>query len=377
MAELPWLVPLGIGLVAVLFAAALTILVVRLSRRSPRAREAARAARREAETALLRLDDAVDDLDIAVEASGALIDGPDELRRARAAAARTRDRGYTEVAALRAPNRIPAEVRADAVRIRGRLSDAVARVERTRADLDSWADAHRPLADRLAAARARLDETLAATGDPAPLQEALRRRFDVEDIADAESAARQAADARAAADDALAAGEADSPHRATRATRVLARSLRGIEEMHRSALQAAENVEREIATVRVELTGRPDLADAAGAVDRAAETATRRPRAAIAAVARARERMDAAPLGSLTTRQRIEAARAALPGTLACARTALTAAETAADGGPLDARLRRQQARRELAAARAATDPVSALVAARAAWSDALEASAS
>lgn len=377
MAELPWLVPLGIGLVAVLFAAALTIFLVRLSRRSPRAREAARHARREAEAVLLRLDDAVDDLDIAAEASGALVDGPDDLRRARAAAARTRDRGFADVAALRAPNRVPAEMRADALRIRDRLAAAVDRVARTRTDLTAWTDAHRPLADRLAAARARRDETSASAGDPAPLLEALRRRFDAEDIVDAESAARQAADARVAADEALAAADADGLHRATRATRVLARSLRGIEEMHRSALQAAENVDREIAAVRVELTGRPGLDDAASAVERAAALAPRRPRAAIETVAHARERMDATPTGPVTTRQRIEAARAALPGTLACARTALTAAEARADGGSLDARLRRQQARRELAAARAATDPVSALVAARAAWSDAIEASTS
>ena len=79
-------------------------------------------------------------------------------------------------------------------------------------------------------------------------------------------------------------------------------------------------------------------------------------------------------------RRRLEAARAALPGTLACARAALAAADArdalrddvrlaASDGeSRIALLLRLERARRHLAEARVATDAMTALAAARAAW---------
>ncbi|MGR2125651.1 hypothetical protein ACUX68_24825, partial [Salmonella enterica] len=92
----------------------------RARRRSPRAAAAASEARSAAEAALARLDDAVNELDVAFEAADAG-EAPADLRRALAAALRGRDRGFEEVAALATSTRIPAQRRADAVRLRDDL----------------------------------------------------------------------------------------------------------------------------------------------------------------------------------------------------------------------------------------------------------------
>lgn len=405
MPDVPWLLPVGVALVVVLFLAAVTVLVVRVRRRSPAARAAAREARVAAERALLELDDAVDDLDVAIEAADAVgSDAPDALRRSRAAVARTRDRGFGEVSALRAPQRVPAEARADALRIRARLASATEEVARIRAELAAWTTANRTIDARTAAASRRLADVRTAAGDPARLIDALARRFAAEDWADAASAERAAmaaaTEARTALDGTPLDGTAPHHtvaaddarlHRATAATRDYARHLRALEEAHRISLQASDNAEAEVAAARREIAAAqtiirdrarvgPDAAArldrAVGAFEEAAADPVARPRAAVEAVARLRDDVDTVLSGAMTSRERLDAARAALPGTLATARATLATVEGRAVRGPLEARLRREQARRELAAARAATDPVSALVAARAAWSDAVDAAA-
>lgn len=394
MSDVAWAVPTALALVGLLLVVGIVVMVVRARRRSPRARAVAEAARVAAAEALLRLDDAARDLDTAFEASGALVDAESttSLRRARAAALRARDRGFTDVADLSTSTAIPARRRVAAEAVRAGLDDHLARIERTRAELADWARAHGTPADRVRSAQERRDEVVRAAGDPAPLIAALRARFADDDWGDAADAARDADAALTDADDALGAADvATDPDevdravfRATDAARRAARHLRAVEDAHRIALQAAENAEDEVAAARAEIAAARELAAArpddcapdavtdldtqATALEAAAAEVARRPRAAIETVARVRRVRDEVLREAPSARLRLEAARAALPGTLACARAALAAAEARDVDRPIDERLRLDGARRELAAARAATDAGQALANARAAW---------
>lgn len=398
MSDVTWAVPTALAIVGALLVTAVVVMVVRTRRRSPRARAAADAARLAAADALLHLDDAATELDIAFEASEALVDGDstNALRRARAAALRARDRGFTDVAALESSSAIPAQRRIEAEAVRAQLEAQLAKVARTRAELVEWARTHGTPSDRVRAARARRDDVVRAAGDPAPLIAGLRERFAEDDWRDAAEAADAATAALAHADETLAAADAATDpaeidrlvHEATDATRRAARHLKAVEDAHRIALQAADNAGAEVAAARDELAAaidiaesRPDecasdaaarLREATNDLDAAAIDAGRRPRAAIETVARVRELRDDLLGEAPAPRRRLEAARAALPGTLACARAALAAAE-ARDDRTIDARLRRDRARRELAAARAATDAGVALANARTAWRAAAE----
>lgn len=394
VSDIPWALPVTIALLAALLVAGVVVIVVRARRRSPRAAAAAVDARSAAEAALLRLDDAATELDAAFEAADALgDDGPTDLRRSRAAVLRGRDRGFTEVAALAVSSRLPAQRRTDGLRLRDDLERRVAAAGDTRDRLTAWTRAHGSVTDRVAAARARRAEIARTSGDPARLVAESRARFDDSEWSDADRADREARAALARADAALDAADAaiDDPEAAD--ARVLeaslelrraARLLRAIEDAHRAVLQASENAEAEVSAARSEIVAALELAGARpvgvvpDATDRlrtaeeelhaADEGLPLRPRAAIETVARAREVRDDAIGDALTARRRLEAARAALPGTLACARAAVAAAEAFADAPPIEERLRLDAARRELAAARAAHEAVQALSSARAAW---------
>jgi hypothetical protein len=382
-----------IALLAALLVAGVVVIVVRARRRSPRAAAAAVDARSAAEAALVRLDDAATELDAAFEAADALgDDGPTDLRRSRAAVLRGRDRGFTEVAALAVSSRLPAQRRTDGLRLRDDLERRVAAAGDTRDRLTAWTRAHGSVTERVAAARARRAEIARTSGDPARLVAESRARFDDTEWADADRADHEARAALARADAALdAAAVIDEPGAAD--ARVLeaslelrraARLLRAVEDAHRAVLQASENAEAEVSAARSEIVAALELASARpvgvapDATDRlraaeeelhaAAEGLPLRPRAAIETVARVREVRDDAIGDALTARRRLEAARAALPGTLACARAAVAAAEAFADAPPIEERLRLDAARRELAAARAAHEAVQALSSARAAW---------
>ncbi|WP_058624496.1 hypothetical protein [Microbacterium testaceum] len=393
MSDVAWAVPTALALVGALLVTLVIVLVVRSRRRSPRAEAAADAARVAAAEALLRLDDAATDLDLAFEASEALTDSDStsSLRRARAAALRARDRGFAELAALSVSTAIPARRRIAAEALSARFETRLDNIAQTRIDLADWAQAHGTPAGRISAARARRDETVRTAGDPAPLIATLRARFAEDDWTNAADAADAAAAALAEADAALDAAESATAiseidrqvHRATDAVRRTARHLRAVEDAHRIALQAADNAGAELAAARDELVAALEIAEARPAectpeaaerlraamrdLDVAADEADRRPHTAIETVARVRERRDELLGDAPSPRRRLEAARAALPGTLACARAALAAAE-ARDDRSIEARLRRDSARRELAAARAATDASVALANARAAW---------
>lgn len=389
MTEVPWLVPVAIaaGVVALLVLA--VVVAVRVVRRSPRMRAAASAARAEAIVALGELDDAVDDLDVAFEALDAVEAGdlPADLRRARATAQRTRDRGFSDVLDLSGDTSVAASRRDRARRFAQTFQTQTERVRDARAQLSAWARTHREAADLRTAALRRRDAVVAASGDPAPLLATLRERFDPADRSEAERAAEAASLALSAVDAALEHDDEQHLMVATRALRRAARCLRAVEDEHRIALQAAENAAAEIAAARAEMTdadaaaSRPEacapdatarLRTARDELDAAATRSARRPREAVAVVARVRAERDRAVGEALTPRRRLEAARAALPGTLACARAALATAEArdAADGvhPPIARRLQLEDARRRLAVARAETDAAPALEAARAAW---------
>ena len=394
MSDIPWALPALIALLAALLVAGAVAIVVRARRRSPRAAAAAIDARSAAEEALLRLDDAATELDAAFEAADALgDDGPTDLRRSRAAVLRGRDRGFTEVAALAASARLPAQRRTDGLRLRDDLERRVAEADDTRDRLTAWMHAHGSVTERVAAARARRAEIARTSGDPARLVAGSRARFDDTEWADADRADGEARAALSRADAALDAADAaqDDPGaadarvlEASLALRRAARLLRAVEDAHRIVLQASENAQTEVSAAQTEIVAALELAEtrpvgvapdaaarlrtAAEGLHAATEGLPRRPRAAIETVARVREARDEAVGAALTPRRRLEAARAALPGTLACARAAVAAAEAFADAPPIQERLRLDAARRELAAARAAHDAVEALSSARAAW---------
>lgn len=395
MSDISWALPASIALLAALLIAGGVVVVVRARRRSPRAAAAAAAARSAAEAALLRLDDDATELDVAFEAADALTgdDTPTDLRRSRAAVLRGRDRGFAEVAALATSTRLPAQRRVDAVRLRADLERRIAATGDARDRLAAWARTHGSVTSRVVAARARREEIARTSGDPARLVAEARSRFDETEWADADRADREARAALAHADAALDAADAVIDDPATADARVLeasvalrraARLLRAVEDAHRIVLQAAENAATEVSAAEAELVaalelaetrpadGAPDAAErlrtAAAALRAASEGLPRRPRAAIETVARVREVRDEAVGGALTARRRLDAARTALPGTLACARAAVAAAEAFADAPSIEDRLRLDAARRDLAAARAAQDAFEALASARAAW---------
>lgn len=419
MPDLAWAAPTAIALVAAALVVAVVVIAVRVQRRSPHSRAAAGQAVSGAAAALLALDDDVDDLDLAFEAADALDadDVPTELRRARTTAHRARDRGFGDLLVLEADTGVAARRRDQARRFHEALDAQRKQVSAVRTRLAEWERENRSPAGLLAAARRRRDDLVATSGDPEPLVDALRARFDDDDWSGAAVATDRARNALADADDALrrAEGDVEGGHivRATVALRLAARYLREVEDGHRIALQAAGNADAEVAAARAEIreaidvaTARPEacrpgaaerLRAAAVELDDAAAAASRRPREAVATVARVREERDELLDAAVSMRRRVEAARTALPGTLACARAALAAAETVAeaaprataetpdgtaihaadekrDGAPNDAdriaqRLRVERARRHLAEARAATDATQALTAARAAWS--------
>ena len=390
MSDLGWVAPAAVAVLVAAVVAAAIVVAMRFSRRSPRARAAASQGVSEAADALLRLDDAVRELDLAARAADAVdaADEPTELRRARAAALRARDRGFAEISRLRADTGLAARRRDEARRLRTQLDAQTERVTHTRTQLDEWALTHRTTHELLAAARRRRAHLLEMAGDPEPLLAVLRDRFAPEDRDDAETAARAASDSLHDADVALeraaAAPEGDHLFDATAALARAERQVRAVEDAHRVALQAAENAAAEITAARAEIEAATELASrrpseaapdaasllaaAAQELETAAVDADRRPRRAIAIVARVRERRDDALSDAMTPRQRLEAARAALPGTLACARAALAVADARETGPAIADRIRLEDARRELAEARAATDAERALTHARAAW---------
>lgn len=395
-AVLGWLVPAAIVVAAAAIIVGVLIWSVRRSRRSPRARDAAQAARAKAGSALVRLDDAVESLDLEVGLSGAL-HGPDAsgaLRRARMTAQHVRDEALAQYEALSDPGMLPAHVQRRSTRIEQRVTDALAVIGRARADHDRWVTANVPANEQIAAARRRLAELRQGMGEPAALVRELSARFDPSEWQDAAAAADDAVAATAEAErrlDVAAAIASNSAQTArpelAAAERALRRAhddARALEETHRVALQAAEALPAEFEVITAALRQAGETArrrlepDAAGrladevrvlesSVAALRTDAARRPTATVAAIARLRDRLDAAIGDARTPQQRMRDARTALAVTLAAARGAVAHAEASVSGARsgADARARLAAAEHELAAARTSTDPVAALEAAR------------
>jgi predicted nucleic acid-binding Zn-ribbon protein len=392
---LRWLVPAAIVFGSAAVVIAILVWVVRRARLSPRAMASAQAVRDRAGTALVRLDDAVDELDVEVGLSGALYggDAPGSLRRARLTAQHARDEGFAEFRRISQDDVSPVDVRRGAQRIVSRADAALATIDAARGEHRAWMQANVSAAQQVTAARARLAALRAAMGDPTALVADLTARFAPDEWrtaaeaatlakthADAAAAALDRAEARAADPTASALADLADAERSLRAAEADARTL---EESHRLITQAAHALPSEFeaarTAVRQAMTTRDQLAatDAerlgaeiravANGIDAAEQDAARHPTRAIDTLARLRDRLDLALGDARTAQQRLRGARTALPGALAAARGALARAEASvvhAHAG-VDARTRLRAAQDELAAARNADDPVAALDAAR------------
>lgn len=403
---LSWVIPALVVFGVAAVAAASIAWAIRAARRSPRARAQADEVRGRAGVVLVRLDDAVDELDLEVGLSGALYGGgsPASLRRARLTAQHVRDDSFEEYRAISEPDAVPVEIRRVATRIERRSTQALATISAARAEHDDWVRANVSAAAQVAAARERLAALRASMGDPAGLVAELSSRFAEDEWSGASQAARAAIGHTAEAERslALAAQNATDPTRtaltdlaaAERALRRAEVEARTLEETHRLVTQAAQAVPGEFAAARSALRQAAvtreqlDPADSArlGAELRVIDAelteieidSARRPTRTIDRIARLRDRLDLALGDARTAQQRIRGARTALPGTLAAARNAVSHAESsvAHTRSSADARSRLASAQRELAAARQSTDPVEALDAARRAMRDAEDAKA-
>jgi len=405
-AFLGWLVPAVVVFGVAALATGVTVWAVRRARRSPGARSRAEAARIEAGSVLVRLDDAVAELDLEVSLSDALYGGtaPAELRRARMTAQHARDRSFAEYGALTDDPPPPAEAVQRARSVTRHAEEALAVVERARSDYGVWLRTQEAAGTQVDALRARATSLQAAIGDPDALVAELRERYDepewrpAADAADRALVALRTATARLDAADAVR----DDPTRsalpdlaeAERALRAAQEEARILEESHRLVSQAALALPGELDAARAEIRraraareGLPPEAaarlgdgvrEAQEALDRLEPAAARRPTDTVARLARLRDRLDLAIGDARTAQERLNGARSALPGTLAAARSALARAEesVARPGTGPDARVRLASARDDLARARRATDPVEALDVARRALRHAEDASA-
>ncbi|WES63637.1 hypothetical protein P0L94_14345 [Microbacter sp. GSS18] len=405
-AVLGWLVPAVVVFGVTAIAVTVAVWAIRRARRSPRARAAAEPLRAAAGVELVRLDDAVEELDLEVGLSGALYGGtaPASLRRARMTAQHVRDESFEEYRRLGEDGVHPVEIRRGSTRIQRRTGEALAAIAAARREHAAWVAQNVSAPRQVAAARERLTRLRAEMGDPTALVTALASRFEEDEWADARRAsasARQSADtaqsllarASAAAEDPSTSVLGDLAA-AERALRQAEADSRILEETHRLVTQAAQALPGEFeaarAALRQAMVTREHLepADAArlGAEVRALgeqldtlETqAARRPTRTVDAIARVRDRLDLALGDARTAQQRLRGARTALPGTLAAARQAIAHAEAAITRtrAGADARTRLLSAQTELAGARQAADPVEALDAARRAMRDAEDAKA-
>lgn len=391
-----WLVPAAIVLAVAVVTIAVAVWAVRRIRRSPRAHSAAADARDAAGAAIVRLDDALTDLDLEATLTGALhvAGAPVAVRRARLAAQHTRDGAFDALRAASDPALHPARARRDAVRIERRVAAALLSVAEARTAHDRWAAASAPVEARAAGVAERLAEVRRSVGDPAALVADLSRRFDEGEWAPATQAAARVEAELGAAERFLAEARRGADPQASllsaeRALRAAEGDARALEESHRLVSQAslavtgefeaARGALRSAAATRASLDTESaealsrELREVGAALDALIPDAARRPTRTVDAIARLRDRLDEASGAARTTQQHVRSARTALPGTIAAARAAVARAESTVAHAPVDAaaRLRLLSAQAELALARRQSDPVAALDAARRALDDA------
>lgn len=402
---LGWIIPALVVFGVAALVVVVTVWLVRRARRSPRARSAALAEREAAGAALVRLDDAVTQLELEAGLSGALYggDAPASLRRARLTAQHIRDAAFEDYRATGDPAMLPDAIRRSSARIQRKTAEAITTIQRAHAEHSAWVQQNVSAAQQVEAERRRLASLRAAMGDPRRLVADLESRYDEEEWTDA---ARAAESALSEADEAerlldRAAAEAADPTRtaladlamAERRLRLAEADARTLEETHRLLTQAGQALAEEFEAARTALRQAvttcehlppaeatrlaSEVRDISAQLDALHPSAARRPTHAVDRIARLRDRLDLALGDARTAQQRLRGARTALPGTLAAARGVVAQAEAAvAHSRSASARLRLLTAQRELAEARQAPDPVSALDAARRAMREAEDAKA-
>lgn len=386
----PSLIVFGVAVVLVVVA----VFVVRAVRRGPKAQAAAAAARDRAGSALLALDDAVADADVELGLAGAVYGGgaPASLARARVVATQVRDEGFADYRSIVDDGLSVPAARQLSARVTSRADQAVGMLRSANEEHHAWLAKNAASGDAVAATRARLVEVEQELGDPDARENELRRRFTDEETADVllptARARTQLQVARAALDRAASAsgdptasalGDLTS---AERALREAERNAAAADQAYEQVLRAAAAVHGEIESARslvrsgstLHTTVPPEateaisraLHEAQASIDGLEAESERRPLHTIAEISRVRDRLDLAMGDALSARARLEGAKAALPGTLATARTLIGRAENSlAEVPAAEARIRVAAARDELARARNAADVVEALDAAR------------
>ncbi|MGI6878328.1 hypothetical protein [Microbacterium sp. gxy059] len=394
--------PVGIALVVLAAIVVVAVIVAKRVRRGKRAQERAAAELAAAGAKLVELDDAAAAIDLELGLSTPLYGGtpPASLRRARLTAQHSRDDAFAAYRTASAEGRHPAEVRREARRLSRAIDEALRITSAAREENAAWVDENASPESQIDLAQARIDELRELMGDPAALRVDLERIADESEWDDAAHADERAHEAIEEAEDhwnrALAAiGDPSASVREALADmeRALVRagqSAQLLEETHRLVTGAAQAIGDEEKAARSAIRAAegtlatlseddaPRLAEAIRVADSALEqamrVAERRPVTANERIARLRHRLDIALGDSRTQQQRLRGARSALPGSLSAARSALARAESIVLDAELDARVRLDSARHELAAARQAHDPIEALEAARRATRDAEEA---
>lgn len=380
------------GITAVVVTA--LIFTVRAIRRGPRARAAAEVVRSSAASAMVGLDDAIEEADVELGLAAAVAGGgaPASLARTRLSAVRVRDEGFAQLRALTdEPTPIPI-LKRHAAQLRSRADAAVGALRAASAEHSTWLRQNANASSQVTALRGRLADLRVELGDPQAREKDLLARFEPEEADDVTAPSVNAVALLAQAETALdtAAALADDPTKSALEDLAEAeRALRDAEQEIGVADQAYEQIRHAAAAVPSEIESLRELlrsgsmlranvpasateaigealAEAQTRIDALEPDALRHPTATITELTRIRDRVDLALGDARSARARLDGAKAALPGTLATARIHITRAESAlASTSSPDAKIRLAAAREELALARNASDVVEALDAAR------------
>lgn len=380
------------GSAAVLFVIA--GLTIRGVRRTPRAKAKREVVWTRAGSALVHLDNAIEESDIELGLAGAMYAGtaPRTLAIARAKAAETRDAAFAQYQlALDRKDRYPAAA-GEARRAGETANRALITLESAQVSHKKWLTENADAKAQVAEARERLTSLELSIGDTSALERDLAGRFDDKEIApvrdamkivqqsidEANAALAKAEDAATQPGSSVIADLADGE----KALRAAEHSAAAAEQAHKAVIDASIAVRSEIASVRadvakgVKLQGQipadaglrvgEELSKALTAIEALEQRAATEPRATVTEISRIRDRIDVALGSARSARDRIEGARSALPATIATARNAIAHAATiVSQGSGADARVRLTAAQDALAASRAADDAVAALDAVR------------
>ncbi|WP_110588080.1 hypothetical protein [Microbacterium suaedae] len=399
---LAWVIPALVVFGGTALVIVAIVMAVRVARRGKRARRSARESLDAVGAKLVELDDQTEGLELEIGMSSALYDGrpPASLRRARLTAQHTRDDAFAAYRDASGEDVLPSAQRREAKRLSVGIDKAMEIIRRARADHEEWLREHSSAQEQVDVARRRIVELEARMGEPAALRAELARIADEseweaaahaddeasESLEEAKALLReaeeQAADPSRSARETLRACE-EAVSRAERASRLLEETHRlvknarlAVDDEHRaaeSAIRAAIGTQKALDPEQAAELGEA-IRVASAALESASEIAERRPVTANERIARLRDRLDMALADARTQQQRLRGARSALPGSLNAARSALARAEAVILDAEVDARVRLDSARRELAFARQSHDPIEALDASRRARRDAEDA---